>query len=104
MADYEGQAAMELETLARCAMKGQEQPVLLDRVQRVATIEDGHERIVLQQQQLVLQLLELKKEGVERADIALDFHISLIHSLVQLLEILSRQTGLKTVVLGGGCM
>ncbi len=104
VADYEGQAAMELEALARRAMHGQDLSGLLGRVDAAAEIEEGQQRLLLAQQHLVSQVLLQLEAGVARAEIALDFHLSLIHSLVRLLEKLAGQTGLKQVVLGGGCM
>jgi hydrogenase maturation protein HypF len=102
--DYEGQAAMELETLARRAMGGQDLAALLTGCHVYAEVLETENRLVLQQQQLTQQVLNQLENGMEKAAIALDFHLCLIHSLSELLCRIAEKTGLKRVVLGGGCM
>ena len=102
--DYEGQAAMELETLARRAMGGQDLAALLTGCHVYAEALETENRLVLQQQQLTQQVLNQLENGMEKAAIALDFHLCLIHSLSELLCRIAEKTGLKRVVLGGGCM
>ncbi len=42
--------------------------------------------------------------GEAKSSIALDFHAMLIGSITRLIEILALQTGIRKVVLSGGCM
>jgi hydrogenase maturation protein HypF len=103
-ANYEGQAAMELETLARRAMGEEDLAVLLTDCHGQAEVSDTENRSILQQQQLTSQVLTQLENGMEKASIALEFHLCLIRSLSDLLCRLSEKTGLNRVVLTGGCM
>lgn len=101
---YEGQAAMEMESLARQAIHNRSLVEFLADSNESATITITNERHVLQQNELILRVLEQIRAGIDPAEIALNFHLSLIRSFSTLLCTLGRQTGLKTVVLSGGCM
>lgn len=103
-ADYEGQAAMELESLARQAMEEQSLRDLLGERHWQPETLFAEDRLILQQNSLVLQVLEQLESGRESAVIALDFHLCLIQSLFGLLCQLAEKTGIQRVVLAGGCM
>ncbi|MCF8055047.1 MAG: carbamoyltransferase HypF [Desulfocapsa sp.] len=103
-ADYEGQAAMELESLAREAKEEQSLEGLLATCCGRAGMKREDGRLVLRQQDLILQLLAQRMAGNDPASIALDFHLCLIQSFFVLLQKLGHQTGLRKVVLTGGCM
>lgn len=103
-ADYEGQAAMELEALARQALGMRDLDTLLRGCQCHAESQYVGNRLVLQQQQLTQRVLNQLGRGMDKAAIALDFHLGLIQSLSYFLLRLAEQTGLKRVVLTGGCM
>lgn len=101
---YEGQAAMEMESLAQQATQNRPLAGLLANVNGSATISMENERLVLQQKEFIQRVLNQLQAGSNPAEIALDFHLYLIRSLSTLLCTLGKQTGIKTVVLSGGCM
>lgn len=101
---YEGQAAMEMESLAQQATQNRPLAGLLADANGSATISIENERLVLQQKELTQRVLEQLQSGSDPAEIALDFHLCLIRSFSTLLCTLGKQTGIKTVVLSGGCM
>ncbi len=103
-ADYEGQAAMELESLARQAKDGQSLKALLQSCSWEPEIALADNRLILQQAGLIRQLLEQLTEGRNPARIALDFHLCLIQSLFFCLQQLAEETGIRSIVLSGGCM
>lgn len=103
-ADYEGQAAMELESMAKQEKGNQSLETLLSACTchpKILKIEQHH---VLQQEYLFKQVLIEQAAGKKTAAIALDFHLCLIKSLFVLLQIISQQTNRTTIVLTGGCM
>jgi hydrogenase maturation protein HypF len=102
--DYEGQAAMELESFARRAMGEQDLGDLLRDCNGRAEVHVTENRLILQQHTLTQQVLDQLESGMEKAAIALDFHLCLIHSLSDLLGRLSEKAGIKQIVLAGGCM
>ena len=96
---YEGQAAIELEQCARraqrrgrvlrYALRGADErgaPLTIDFMPVLRTIADGAEQL----------------SDEERAGRALDFHVTLAAATCDLLDRLSRETGLRTVALSGG--
>ncbi len=101
---YEGQAAIEMESLAQEATQNRPLVELLADSNDSATISMENGRYVLQQKELILQVLEQIRRGLDPAEIALDFHLCLIRSFTALLCTLGKQTGIKTLVLSGGCM
>ena len=103
-ADYEGQAAMELESLAKRAKGDQDLRDLLESSSREIEIRFSEDRLILQQNSLVQDVLNKVAEGREIALIALDFHLNLIQSLFNLVCRLAKETGITHIVLTGGCM
>ncbi len=103
-ADYEGQAAMELETLAREAIGDRNLAEHILSCSFHAETLSAKNRLVLQQNQLTERVLHQLQGGMERAAIALDFHLCLVKSLAQIIYQSSEKTGHNRVVLTGGCM
>ncbi len=103
-ADYEGQAAIELEALANQALGKQSIADLLASCSPHTNIIQTEQRLVLQQEDLLSLVLKEKAAGRETAKIALDFHLCLIKNLFTLLLKIAQQTRNTTVVLSGGCM
>ncbi len=109
--EYEGQAAMELEGLARRLLtepgdptvfemdRGRGYPVTLSRKEGGAS---DTSQIVIGTREMVGGVLRDLGLGMSREEIALKFHIWLVDSLVKVLEWLSSLTGVNRIVLAGG--
>jgi hydrogenase maturation protein HypF len=103
---YEGQAAMELETLAKRARTRswltQLSPKSHTDISRFLVESGGKWEISSP------EFVKLVTDGMARADspshIALRFHSLLIASITKLIENLAHQTGIRQIVLSGGCM
>ena len=103
---YEGQAAMELEALARKAAGNRWKPPL-SMPQRSAFLQppegsDGKWEISCPE--FVRMVTDAIDRGQKPSEVALQFHLSLVHSIAELVLHLSDQTGITHVVLSGGCM
>ncbi len=103
---YEGQAAMELEALAKKSLKDSwpadimpNSPINIGDL----LIEKGG-KWEISSAKFVTTLLDGITRGNARSALALDFHTMLVMSITRLIEILSLQTGIRKVVLSGGCM
>jgi len=93
---YEGQAAIALEILAT-PLFADEQPYL-----QAWNIANDEDLVILSWQGLWQAVLSDLKCGVDKARIAARIHHSLAAATVDVLNQLSRQTGIDTVVLSGG--
>ncbi len=96
--DYEGQAAMELESLAWEAWDNSQKQK--ERYQ--STLLRDNSVSVLDSRPLVSWIIEDLDNGVTVNTIALAFHNWLIRSICQLIQELSSERAINTVVLGGG--
>jgi hydrogenase maturation protein HypF len=103
---YEGQAAMELEALAKKGRGSSWREDILPNSHRnlpaFLNLRKGKWEISCPE--FVKLVLEGITRGEAPATIAWRFHCVLISSITMLLGILSQQTGIKHVVLSGGCM
>ncbi len=103
---YEGQAAMELEALAkRIRTESWLTDIMLNShtsTTNLLTEKNGKWEIC--SAEFVKIILAGIKKDVSRSALALQFHTMLVNSITRLIEILSLQTGIRKVVLSGGCM
>jgi hydrogenase maturation protein HypF len=103
---YEGQAAMELEALAKVAKTDN----WLDEIAHNSHTRH-HNSLHFQDGKWEISSVEFVKtvvDGVQKnldhSSIALDFHLMLIQSVSKLVGHLAKETGIQQVVLSGGCM
>lgn len=103
---YEGQAAMQLEALAKKAVTGNWRELLsqtkIDNSSRLLKKEGDKWQIL--SSSLIQTILQGIKQGETGAALALDFHSELICCITNLIARLSKETGIRKVVLSGGCM
>lgn len=97
-ADYEGQAAMELEAVswdARDEKRLRNYPIEVLE-------QDGI--LIIDHTVLIKSILKDLTDAVPSSMIGMSFHIWLIKALCLIVERLSKKTGIKEIALGGGCM
>lgn len=102
---FEGQAAMELEALARQMVSPNwiknylpnSHTDLSDLVQKKA------EKWEISSPEFVKMLLLGMKQGESAQSLALQFHAAFVYAITKLVEYLHQSTGINKVVLGGGC-
>jgi hydrogenase maturation protein HypF len=103
---YEGQAAMELETVAkRKRSSSWAKDILPNSHTDISSfLKEKNGKWEICSAEFVKRVLEGIGRGETQSSIALQFHEMLISSITRLIEILSLQTGIQKVVLSGGCM
>ncbi|MGE3526751.1 MAG: carbamoyltransferase HypF, partial [Gemmatimonadales bacterium] len=92
VSDYEGQAAMELESLAG-------RRVAREIRTRIADVEG---RWIIDPVHLLIELGERRLNGEDPADLAADFHASVAWAATRVVRWASALAGASTVVLSGG--
>ncbi len=103
---YEGQAAMELEAVAQKSQT----PLWFSKILPNSHIKYSHflkeidGKWEICSGKFVKVIMDDMGRGDPVSRIALHFHTMLIGSITKLIEILSHQTGIRQVVLSGGCM
>jgi hydrogenase maturation protein HypF len=103
---YEGQAAMELEALAKVAKTDN----WLDETAHNSHIRCHNSLHYLDGKWEIssVEFVKMIVDGVQKnrkySSIALDFHLMLIQSVSKLVERLAEKSGIQQVVLSGGCM
>jgi hydrogenase maturation protein HypF len=90
---YEGQAAMELEALAG-SRRG--------RILPFPVFEDSDGMLILDPLPLLTALGDLREAGEDVGDLAAAFHESVSEATAEIAGRVSGETGIRTVVLGGG--
>ena len=104
--DYEGHAAMELETLASISLK----PGWQNELDTLLSIEDSpffsldKGKGKINSSEFVKMVMDKTAKGFNVSQIALDFHLELICAISKLTTKLSVQHETDRVVLSGGCM
>ncbi len=103
---YEGQAAMELEALAKQARTPSWPDDILPNLHSTisCSLQQNDGKWEICSAEFVKRVLDEMSRGEATSSIALQFHTMLIGSIAGLIENLSLQTGIRKVVLSGGCM
>jgi hydrogenase maturation protein HypF len=103
---YEGQAAMELETLAKKARtRTWVKNILPNSHTNILTaLAENNGKWEICSAEFVKRVIDKMRRGEAKPSIALDFHEMLISTITRLIENVALQTGIRKVVLSGGCM
>jgi hydrogenase maturation protein HypF len=103
---FEGQAAMELEALAKrgCTRSWLDDILPNSHTNILPTLRENNGKWEICSAEFVKRVIDGISKEKPQSTIALEFHTILIGSITRLIENLSLQTGLKKVVLSGGCM
>ena len=106
VATFEGQAAMQLEALARQSLTSQWKDILIDEIEAADGYlkQENEQRWKIISSKFVKQGLDDISSGMDRSAVALQFHSWLISCISRLVEKLSGTTGIRDVVLSGGSM
>ena len=121
VSSFEGQAAIMLEMFAAQEHEGQElpfsirpkeperlddYPVLRGNLKNLElpAIPSAADGFVIDYKPLLRSIAEGMLRGRAQSELALDFHVTLIASLVKAAELVRNFTGVNTVALSGGCM
>jgi hydrogenase maturation protein HypF len=103
---YEGQAAMELEALAKRARTSSWIEDILPNSHTAIShsLMEKNGKWEICSAEFVKRVIDGIGRGEATSSIALQFHAMLINIITRLIENLSLQTGIRKVVLSGGCM
>lgn len=103
---YEGQAAMELESLARGSATSTWKNELSQACSRrlfPSNLVDKEKLEICSEEFVRIAVLALQ-HGENPGKAALDFHFHLIRSITELTRLLAERTGIRQIALAGGCM
>ena len=103
---YEGQAAMELEALAKIAKTNNWLDTAWHNLHKASDNSLCYRggKWEISSTKFVKMIVDEMKKNRDVSSIALDFHLMLIESMSQLALRLAKETGIRQVVLSGGCM
>ncbi|MFT5697871.1 MAG: hydrogenase maturation protein HypF [Desulforhopalus sp.] len=103
---YEGQAAMELEALAKVAKphRWSEEITHNSHTKYHNSLHYDDGKWEISSTEFVKMVVDGVQKGRNHSQVALDFHLMLIQSVSQLVENVAKETGIQQVVLSGGCM
>ncbi len=104
--DFEGHAAMELESIATRALTSG-WPKQLDSLmadQRASFFFSSSGKWEIISQEFVKVVMDKRTKGVNVSQIALDFHFELVCTIAKLVKNLAAQHTTDVIVLSGGCM
>jgi len=103
---FEGQAAMQLEALARGSLTTRWKDILVEEIEGAEHYlkQEKEQRWEINSSKFVKKALDDISSGMDRSLIALQFHSWLISCISRLVEKLSGTTGIRDVVLSGGSM
>jgi len=103
---FEGQAAMQLEALARGSLTTRWKDILVEEIEGAEHYlkQEKEQRWEINSSKFVKKALDDISSGMDRSVIALQFHSWLISCISRLVEKLSGTTGIRDVVLSGGSM
>ncbi|MBT8354952.1 MAG: carbamoyltransferase HypF [Desulfofustis sp.] len=106
VATFEGQAAMQLEALARQSLTTEWKDILIDEIEDADRylIKAKEQRWEIISSKFVKQGLDDISSGKDPSAVALQFHSWLISCISRLVEKLSGTTEIRDVVLSGGSM
>jgi hydrogenase maturation protein HypF len=95
---YEGQAAVELESLASCVAPAGAYPFAIEPVSK----DTGESLLVIDTRPLIAAVAEDANRQTNAATVARRFHTTLVDLIAQVCQRLRETTGLDVVVLSGG--
>ncbi len=103
---YEGQAAMELESMARRSATSTWKNELIEAYTRPLPplLLIDKEKMEICSEEFVRIVLSSLQKGDNPGRTALEFHFHLIRSIIELTQRLAEQTGIRQIALAGGCM
>jgi len=104
VSDYEGHAAMELESTAWQAVRDDWMNDGPNEQRFPVEIRTEQGRLLIGTGPLIRSVVDCLARSVHRAEIALAFHRWLVQSVTAVIKELAASLGKKKVVLGGGCM
>ncbi len=103
---FEGQAAMKLEALAQKALSTNWKAALLAEfaTKDFSSHRPNNGKWEIVTSRFVTMIMDGLSGKQTKRSLALQLHFELIHSICKLIEQLSAHTGIRKIVLSGGCM